>query len=411
MLSHEEALAAILGQAKILDAENIPIGRALGLVLAQNVKASMPFPHFDNSAVDGFAVRYSREILRHKSPQDDTVGEQNTYVCTGEIPAGYSGKKILKPGQAVAIFTGAKVPEGTDAVAMQEFAKKIKNSVTFEKIPEKGENIRRCGEDFKKGDLLISKGTRLEPQHLALLAGVGMKKVGVVCAASAAVLSTGNEIAPAGARLKPGQIYDCNTPLVVSLLQKTGAQAVALSKKKDNLASIRSAVRLGLKQDVLIVCGGVSVGKYDYVKKAFELEGVKEIFWKINIKPGKPVFFGKKGKTLVFGLPGNPVSAYVTFEEYVQPALLKMMGRSSQTVSIDGILTKGFQNGPRPQFVRAHCEKKKGRYFITLLRGQGSHQIGSLAKANAILKTGADEKFTENQTVRVKIMTRELFHV
>lgn len=391
MLTHQEALSRILRSAKPLGHVTVPLPEALGRILSENVKARLPFPHFDNSAVDGFAV--------HRSARN-----QKEFKFKGEIPAGHTRKAVLKPGEAMAIFTGAPVPRGAEAVIMQEVAERRNGSVLLQEPVESLANIRLEGEDFKIGDLLISKGACLEPQHLALLAALGHSKVKITRPPKVGVLATGNEIVRAGKKLQRGQIYDSNTPLLEALIKKTGADPVLIAKAEDSLAGIQNAVRKGLRQDVLIVCGGVSVGKYDFVKEALRKEGVREIFWKIDIKPGKPVFFGKKGKTLVFGLPGNPVSVYVTFEEFVKPALHKMMGKNAEPSWTEGFLTKPFQNGPRPHFLRVCCQKRNGRHEITPLKGQGSHQIGTLAKAHGILKAEAGETFTSGQKVRIKTM-------
>lgn len=310
-----------------------------------------------DAAVDGFAIR-------------EDAKNKKKIKFRGEIPAGHTRKLSLKPGEAMAIFTGAPTPQGTQAVVMQEYAQRVNGSVILQESVENFENIRMCGEDFKTGDPLISKGTRLEPQHLALPAALGRSKVRIIRPSKVAVLAAGSEIIRSGKKLQRGQIYDSNTPLLEALLKQTGACPILLSKVCDNLQGIRQSIRKGLQQDVLIICGGVSVGKYDFVKEALRQEGVREIFWKVNIKPGKPILFGKKGKTLVFGLPGNPVSVYVTFEEFVKPALLKMNR-------------------------------------VTPLKGQGSHQIGTLAKVNGILKMEAHEILRPGQPVRVQWMSGE----
>ncbi len=392
MLTHQEALSRILKNAKTLGDVLVPLTEALGHVLSENVKARLPFPHFDNSAVDGFAVRWN------------TRG-QTRFKFKGEIPAGHTRKAVLKSGEAMAVFTGAPAPRGTQAVVMQEYAERRTGSVLLEKPVEALANIRFKGEDFKIGDRLISKGTALEPQHLGLLAALGHAKVKIKRSPKIGVFATGNEIILSGKKLKHGQIYDSNTPLLEALIKKTGALPVVIAKAEDSLAGIQMTIRKGLRQDVLIVCGGVSVGKYDFVKEALRLEGVREIFWKIDIKPGKPVFFGRKGKTLVFGLPGNPVSVFVTFEEFVKPAMLKMMGKKTEQSPVEGFLTRSFQNGPRPHFIRVCCQKRNDRYEITPLKGQGSHQIGTLAKANGILKAEAGEALALGQKVRIKTIS------
>lgn len=394
MLSYQEALSAIEKYANPLDKVSVCLSEALNHALAEPIKAKAPFPHFDNAAVDGFAVRWNTR-------------EQKEFKFKGEIPAGSMRKSSLKLGEAMAIFTGAPIPQGTKAVVMQEYAERKNGSVVIQRSAESLENIRCRGEDFKKGDLLIPRGACLEPQHLALLAALGHDKVRVLRSPNVAVLATGSEIVPPGKKLKRGQIYDSNTPLLEALIKKAGAYPILISKVNDSLVGIRHAIQKGLRQDVLIVCGGVSVGKYDFVKEALRQEGVRKIFWKIDIKPGKPVFFGRRGKTLVFGLPGNPVSVFVTFEEFVKPALLKMMGKKTEPLWTEGFLTKSFQNGSRPHFIRVCCQKRNARYEITPLEGQGSHQIGTLAKANGILKVDAAETLALGQKVRMKTISED----
>lgn len=384
-----------MSHARLLKGIQTNLSEALGRTLAQDVKANVSFPHFDNAAVDGFAIRFNEK-------------NQTKFVFRGEIPAGQVATRSLKPGEAMAIFTGAPTPAGTDAVVMQEDTKRRNGSVLIQETRGGFQNIRREGEDFKSGDRLIPKGTSLEPQHIALLAALGHSKVNVIRLPRVAVMSTGSEIIFPGRKLKRGQIYDSNTPLLEAALKQTGAVPVLLPKVYDNLNSIRRAIRRGLQQDVLIVCGGVSVGKYDFVKEALRLEGVREIFWKIDIKPGKPVFFGKKGETLVFGLPGNPVSVFVTFEEFVKPALLKMMGRKTNARWIEGKVEGEYRNGKRPHFIRVQCRKSQDGLQILPLKGQGSHQIGTLAQSHGILKLEADQIITPGQRVRVKVMSGEI---
>ena len=394
MLSYQEALSAIIQHAQPLGKISVGLSEALGHVLAEPIKAKIPFPHFDNAAVDGFAIR-------------EDIKNQKKFKLKGEIPAGDTRKLFLKPGEAMALFTGAPTPQGTQAVVMQEYAQRVNGRVVVQESVQDFENIRWRGEDFKKGDLLISKNTCLEPQHLALLAAIGFHKVNITRPPKVAVLATGSEIVSPGKKLKRGQIYDSNTPLLEALLKKSSAHPVLFSKVCDSLSGIREIIRKGLRQDILIICGGVSVGKYDFVKEALRREGVREIFWKIDIKPGKPVFFGKKGKTLVFGLPGNPVSVYVTFEEFVKPAIFKMRGKTNQNNWIEGKMTKEYRNGARPHFIRVQCKKQAQGYQVAPLKGQGSHQIGTLAKANGILKMEAQQTLKRGQSVRVKVMSED----
>ncbi len=409
MLTYTEALNLILRHTTLLKVRPLPLSECLGRVLGENVYSPLDFPHFDNAAVDGYAVGKNF---------------QGELEVQGEIPAGGIFEGGLRFQGAIRIFTGAPVPKGTKAVVMQEHTKRQNGSVLIFKSPERYENIRFRGEDFRKGDLLLKKGTMLEPSHLALLATVGCKKAPVYPAPKIAILATGNELLKKGERLRAGKIFDSNTILLEAMVRKSGGCPQVLCPAGDSLREIHKAVQLGLQCDVLIVAGGVSVGKYDFVKKALAREGVGEIFWKVDIKPGKPLYFGKKNQTLVFGLPGNPVSVFVTFEEFVKPALLKMSGKRIEAKWKEGLLTHGFENGARPHFVRVRCrlfrrrsaacspgtarlvrcESEKGAVRITLLKGQGSHQISALARSNALLKVEPHEILKKNQKVRVKII-------
>jgi len=424
MLSYAEALNRILRHTTLLKVRPLPLSECLGRVLGENIYSPLDFPHFDNAAVDGYAVGKNFQgqgtaQLRFAAtrPRRETAGGYcsrhfrqggGVFRCElevqGEIPAGGIFEGGLRFQHAIRIFTGAPVPKGTKAVVMQEHTERQNGSVLILKSPERYENIRFRGEDFRKGDLLLKKGTMLEPSHLALLATVGCKKAPVYPAPKIAILATGNELLKSGERLSAGKIFDSNTILLEAMVHRNGGDPQVLCPAGDSIREIHKAVKMGLECDVLIVAGGVSVGKYDFVKKALAREGVGEIFWKVDIKPGKPLYFGKKNQTLVFGLPGNPVSVFVTFEEFVKPALLKMGGKRIEAKWKEGLLTQGFENGARPHFVRVRCESEKGAVRIILLKGQGSHQISALARSNALLKVEPYEILKKNQKVRVKMM-------
>lgn len=398
MITYQRALREIARQTPRLSAKKLPLRQCLNKTLAADIFSPLDFPHFDNSAVDGYALCFDKS---------GTV-KDTAFKTAGEIPAGQFYSGTLRPGQAMRIFTGAPVPKGAAAVVMQEHAVVNKNALALRKEPRADENIRFQGEDFRKGALLVKRGICLEPAHLAVAAAAGHQKAAVYPFPRAAILTTGNELARAGEKISRGKIYDSNTELLSALVFQAGGIPVVLGLAADSLANIRNALRRGLCQDILIISGGVSVGKYDFVKEALEAEGVREIFWKVNIKPGKPLYFGKKGKTLVFGLPGNPVSAFITFEEFVKPALAKMSGKPARARWLEGVLSKEFHNGPRPHFVRVRCARRKNAMMITPLPGQGSHQIGSLAKANGLWMVKPDEKFQAGQKIRVKIIAGDL---
>lgn len=390
MLSYQEAVSLILKNSKRLEPKALFLNACLGKILAQNVYSSFAFPSFDNSAVDGFAVRMPQNHKRE-------------FSFKGEVPAGYAFKGKLALGEAVHIFTGAALPAGTEAVVMQENARRINGSVLIQKQPRRFENIRFQGEDFQSGQRIVKKGICLEPYHIAALATAGRAKAFVYPSPQVAILVTGNELLELGKKPQFAKIYDSNTPLLHALVRKAGGFPIVLNRVSDKAEKIREAVREGLKSDVLVIAGGVSVGKYDLVKKALLQEGVREIFWKVDIKPGKPLFFGKRNKTLVFGLPGNPVSVFVCFEEFVRPALLKMQGKVITRSLIEGRLSRDYENGSRRHFLRVSCKATQKGCVITPLRGQGSHMVGSLAKANALLEVEPHAALKKGQSVKVKL--------
>jgi molybdopterin molybdotransferase len=257
----------------------------------------------------------------------------------------------------------------------------------------------------EKGELLLRKGTTLEPAHLALLAAVGYQQVPVYPAPKIAILATGSELLKKGGKARPGMIHDSNTVFLESLVKKTGGIPYPFANVGDDPEEIRKRVRKGLSFDLVLVSGGVSVGKYDFVKEIFRKEGIQEIFWKVDIKPGKPLFLGRKRRTLVFGLPGNPVSVFVCFEEFVKPAILRMQGKMKlEGDLVPGRLRESFRNGPRLHFVRVRCIRKKDESIVIPLKGQGSHMIGELASAHALLKVEPNTFLKRNQLVSVKMI-------
>lgn len=394
MLTYKQALKTIEEHTPLLKPAALPLNECLGLILKESIFAPQPFPGFDNSAVDGYAVSFGSSLKE---------GKRVTLPVKGEIQAGKLLGRALKPGEAVRIFTGAPVPKGTQAVVMQEHTERVNGSVRLLKVPKPHEHIRFRGDDFSKGKLLVKKGTPLGPAHLALLATVGYGKVSIYPRPRVAILATGSELLKPGEKPRGGKIHDSNSVLLESLVREAGGIPHVFPPAGDDPAEIHSAIRRGLASDLFAISGGVSVGAYDFVKEVLKKEGVKEIFWKVDIKPGKPLFFGKKDRTLVFGLPGNPVSVFVTFEEFVKPAILAMKGEKKKNVmQIRGRLTRGFRNGPRLHFVRVRCLRSKRGHTVHLLKGQGSHRVGTLASANALLQVEPHAVLKRNQPVLVK---------
>ncbi len=391
MLSFNEALAEVLNHTRTLPTQTLPLRQALGLAAAEDIVSNEDLPGFDNSAVDGYAIDLSN-VSKLK--------------VQGEVRAGTVLRGSLKKGYAVRIFTGAPVPLGAKAVVMQEETETPREGEILIKksFMRLGENIRFSGEDIQKGQLLVKKGTVLGPVHLAVLKAIGQNKVPVYSVPKVGILSTGSELLKDGERLKPGKIRDSNTILLDGLVQKIGGRPFVWPAVSDQKRDIREAIRRGLSCDVLLVAGGVSVGKYDFVKEGLKKEGVHEIFWKVDMKPGKPIFFGKKNQTLVFGLPGNPVSVFIAFEEFVKPVLFKMKGRAdNSSFFVEGRMAGSFQNGPRLHFVRVKWQEKNGKVFVHPLKGQGSHQLGTLAESNGVIRLEPRRFLRRGERVSVKI--------
>ncbi len=403
MLEYFQALEKIKENAPPPKIKLLPLYQAMNRILAKDLYSRSILPSFDNSAVDGYAIRLLAKDLEQRAgglKRKETL----KLKLQGEIPAGANFKEILKSGHAVRVYTGASVPLGTQTVVMQENTERLNGHVVLLESPKLKENIRFRGEDVKRGELLLKKGTPLRPVHLALLASCGYAQVPIFSPPAISILVTGDELVPPGTKLKPGKIHDSNSILLEALIQDMGASVCKMYRVGDNKAKIQERIRENLKSDVLIISGGVSVGDYDFVKEVLKEEGVKEIFWKVNIKPGKPLFFGKRRGALVFGLPGNPVSVYITFQEFVRPVLMKMLGRNHKEEWREGRLTQSYRNGHRWHFVRVLCDAGRKYFRITPLKRQGSHMVGSLAKANAILRLSPHQGLKRNQCVSVKMM-------
>jgi molybdopterin molybdotransferase len=389
-------MARILKHAVLLRPKQVRLEECLGLRLAVDLYAREPHPRFDNSAVDGYALSGS-ELASH-------AGAPMKFRVSGEVKAGDFPAMSLRPGCAMRIFTGAPVPRGTFAVVMQEDVERRNGHIVLQKKGfEPRENIRRSGEDFKAGKRILAKGTLLEPPHLALAAAVGCRSLRVGPQPEVSILATGNELSGDKGRPRRGKIRDSNSILLQSLAAKLEAHPTCMAPCRDSLRELIPAIRTGLASHVFLISGGVSVGKYDLVREALKREGVREIFWKVDIKPGKPLFFGKRRHTLVFGLPGNPVSVFVTFEEFVKPALLMLQGKKQEEELVPGRMDARFENGSRLHFVRVRCNSAKGGLRVVPLKGQGSHMLGSLAASNGLLKVRPYACLRKGQRVWVKL--------
>ncbi|MDX6475005.1 MAG: molybdopterin molybdotransferase [Gaiellaceae bacterium] len=365
----DEALALVLARVAPLEAEDVPVAQAAGRVLAVPAVALTDLPPFDSSAMDGFAVRAA-----------DTPG---SLTVVGESAAGKPATRELGAGEAIGISTGAVVPAGADAVVPVE---RTSGAVDVERVGV-GENIRPRGGDTRAGEVLVEAGSVLRPAQLGALAAAGVAIVRCARRPRAAVLATGSELRPPGEALAPGEIYESNTVLIGAQLASAGALVTVLDPVGDDEQSTRAALEQGLAGDMLVTSGGVSVGPHDLVRAALAELGAEEIFWRVAVKPGKPVAFAVRGSTLVFGLPGNPVSSLVAFELFVRPALLALQGAAEPGPAyLPGRLGAPLRrNDQRDELVRARVRIETDAVVLDPVSGQESHMIVRSAAASALV--------------------------
>lgn len=391
MISFDEARAQILGHARVNPSQSLPLLSALGHVTSHPLVALLPLPTFDNSAVDGYGVRLA-DVESAMSDAPVSLSVQ------GIVYAGDSGQTPLSPGHTIRVMTGAPIPPGVEAVVMQECVDASEDgTVQFREPAEPGENIRCRGEEFAVGDTVLPAGTRVTPPVLGVAASLGVAHLPVYPSPQVALVVTGSELVPPGESLGPGQIYESNAVALQGALKAMGIETVTTYWVKDDPDGVASVLQKALEaSDVVLTTGGVSVGQLDLVKPTWEALGVETQFWKVAIKPGKPFYFGvhTPKNTLVFGLPGNPVAALLTFKLLVAPALQKMRGEAVDTLPVtEAILSSAMRQKPgRLSWVRASLAVcPDGETRIEPVRGQGSHMMGGLAQANALLPFGAQQ--------------------
>ncbi|MCJ7604894.1 MAG: molybdopterin molybdotransferase MoeA [Dehalococcoidales bacterium] len=421
MLTVEEALAKILAEVSALDVETVPILESQGQVLAEDIVSGINVPPLDNSAMDGYAVRYADTI--GASEQTPRVLKVIDTVMAGAI----SGTEVV-PGTAVRIMTGAPVPQGADAVVQFENTDEEKRKAATSDEPatqvgvfaeaKNGLNIRKAGESISTGTTALKKGAVIRPSEIGVMASLGYKEVRVIRRPVVAVLSTGNELVEVGEPLPEGKIYDSNLYSIASLVQRTGCFAKVLGIAEDTEESIVGKLKQAQDADMLITTGGVSMGDYDMVKDILARDG-EMVFWKVRVKPGKPLAFGKikgGGKTVPhLGLPGNAVSCMVSFELFVRPALLKMMGMTNYAKpTVDAILEDDVKNNAgRRVYDRAIIERRNGTYYARLTGPQGSGILTSMSLANGLVLIPEEKKtIAKGETVQALMLDwNEAFNI
>jgi molybdopterin molybdotransferase len=389
VITEEEALAHILNKVAPLPSRGVPLAEACDEFAARDIVARLALPVFDNSAMDGYAVVAA------------ACGAGKSQRVIGEQPAGVDRGLIIAGGEAARIFTGAPLPIGADAVVMQEDVRREGPEIFVETEVASGDFIRRRGSDLSEGQKIVEMGDRVRPQTLALLAAQGFAEIEVGGAVRAALIITGDELIPPGGSLGPGQIYESNSILIQALFGKSGVRVVQIERCPDDASAIETALRRCLECDVLVVVGGVSVGARDLVKPALSAVGAQTDLWRVSVKPGKPFLFGRAAGCAIFGLPGNPVSAFVTFLLFVRPAILRLRGARADELSLptmDAILAEEVRNdSDRPHYVRGQLVR--GRFNV--IGRQESHALHGLSRANALLRVPAGEVFQSGSVVPV----------
>ncbi|HYY03745.1 MAG TPA: gephyrin-like molybdotransferase Glp [Gaiellaceae bacterium] len=373
LLSLAEAQEVVFAHVHRLPAEEVAAEDAAGRVLAADALAAVDLPPFPSSAMDGFAIRAA-----------DAPGR---LPVVAKIAAGRPADRLLRPGEAMAIATGGVVPEGADAVVPIEDVVDYDNEVEVRGSVGGLDNVRPRGGDVHAGDVVLERGAILHAAQVGALVAAGVEHVSCARRPRVALLTTGTELRRPGEALEPGQIYESNGPMLRASLAAAGADVVRLAPIEDDLDAHREALERALAADVLVTSGGVSVGPHDLVRRAARELGVEEVFWGVAVKPGKPLSFGIRGDTLVFGLPGNPVSSLVACELFVRPALLALQGAKDPEprFHVGRLARAARRNAQRDELLRARISTSDDGVVLEPVHGQESHMIVRAAGADALV--------------------------
>ena len=393
LLPVDEALAQLLADVQgIAECEQVALDRALGRILAREIRSPIDVPPADNSSMDGYAIRIA-----------DYAAGLREFPLSQRIAAGSVGPQ-LQPGTAARIFTGAELPPGADTVVMQENCRALGERVRIDAAPVSGQNIRRRAQDIASGNVVVEAGTRLGPAHTGLLAAVGIAQLQVLRRLRVAILSTGDELVEPGQPIAPGQIYNSNRHLLAGLLETLGIEVIDAGLVPDNASGTRDSLRQAAElADVVISTGGVSVGEEDHVKNAVEELGSLRL-WKLAIKPGKPLAYGRVQGKVFFGLPGNPSSVFVTWQILARPCLLRMQGILGEVRPLELRASADFDwpaPGSRQEYLRARLENDGDGLRVRLYPNQSSGVLSSVAWANALVVIAPGNSVRAGDLVRV----------
>ena len=374
-----EARRLVLERATPLGAEPVPLRAALGRVLAADVESPHPVPGFDNSSMDGFAVRAV-------DTRGASAAAPVALRLADESRAGRPAQSSLDRGQAIAISTGAMVPDGADSVVRVEDTSTRNGRIEVSVEVEPGNNVRRSGDDIKPGAPVLRRGTTIGAAELGVLASVGTGEVSCARRPRTRVLTTGDELLEPGDAMRPGGVRNSNAYSIPALALGAGAEVVAVETVRDDPAATQAAIEAALQGDLAVISGGVSVGEHDLVKAALDALGVEQVFWRVALKPGKPTWFGMApGGALVFGLPGNPVSAMVTFLLFVRPAIRALLGAGQRTERVFAIVDENLPKPPgRAHAVRCSLELRDDGWHARPTGDQDSHVLTSMLGADAL---------------------------
>lgn len=395
MIRVEEALKKIESHIPAGTVKEVEIYRALNHVSAEDIISPLQSPLFDNSAMDGFAVKWE-DVSKMKN--------NFSFQVDGESSAGLPYGETIRENQAIKISTGAMVPEGADTVIPVEDVEEEGNRIIIKNKVKEKQHIRFAGEDYDEGEVIIKKGSFLNAQRLAIIASAGLSKIKVYEKPGVAVITTGSELLNPGDETESGKIFDSNSIMISAAVEKCGGEVIIAEKVEDDLEETTAALkRVEEISDVIIFCGGVSVGPHDHVKEAAANRGFEEVFWKVKQKPGKPLFFGVKMNKLLFGLPGNPVSAFVIFNHYVKTSIQKLSGfEFAQEFTFAKLKDEIINKSNRLNFVRGKLTSvDRAVPAFEAVKNQGSHMLTSIANADGYVSADENEKLEAGTIVKV----------
>ena len=383
MIPYPDALKLVINNVPKPQVVAMPIEKTIGHILARDITSQVVMPPFNKSAMDGYALK---ACDTHLAPVQ--------LKCKGKVKAGEVFRGSIKKGECLKIMTGASLPKGADSVVMIEKTGRVGDMIKILPRLKKWEDVCKCGEDIKRGEVVLKKGVYIDASHVAVAATVGKKEIPVFRKPEVALLSTGNEIRKAWESLKRGSIYDANGPLLGALLEKEAIRYKFIGVAKDRAGDLGRKIKSALKKDIILISGGVSMGDYDLVPAVLSHLKVKKIFHKVNIKPGRPVFFGVLYGKLIFGIPGNPVSNLLAFYTFIKPAIDRFKGHAIKgPLFLKGILAKDFKQKPgRCHFVLAKIKRIDNEFYLYPVSSHGSADILAGTNADGFMKV--DGRYT-----------------